>query len=227
MTPDSRPSSPGQPGKPKRILRIIAVATAVLFAVVPLSQVHKAGVPNAPAALLYGAVAVAALTLVLQLPIVFYRLSRRGRTIATLMLIITLVFSCFAFGAAEPAWRATPEGKQEAAETAKREQETQQAVAENDRQKAAEASRQQDEATAQKLADLEAQKPEMCNLAAQQAADGTKILEINNVTVESSTEPNEVLTCSGDAITSQGNMKIEFGFVQTPQGKTLLITRFP
>ena len=69
MTPDSRPSSPGQPGQPKRVLRKIAVATAVLFAVVPLSQVHKAGVPNAPAALLYGAVVVAALTLVLQLPI--------------------------------------------------------------------------------------------------------------------------------------------------------------
>ena len=77
--------------------------------------------------------------------------------------------------------------------------------------------------------DPEAQKSEMCNILIGQVVDGQKVLEINNVKVlgySSRAEENEVVTCSGDAITVYGEKRIEFGLVRSPQGKPLVSTRF-
>lgn len=78
--------------------------------------------------------------------------------------------------------------------------------------------------------DPETQKPEMCKILAGQVVDGQKVLEVNNVKVEDDSlraEPNEIVTCTGDAITAAGDRQVEFGLIRTPQGKGLVATRFP
>lgn len=86
----------------------------------------------------------------------------------------------------------------------------------------------------QKIADLDAQKPGICKLLVDQMIEqsksggGVQIIEVNNVAVEPNIDPlAHPIACSGDAITSRGNMRVEFGLEHTPQGKDLLSFRFP
>ena len=199
----------------------------LLFSMMMLTDLQKTTIPGAPVAYLYACIAVSVVLVFVHLPWVFFRLPRLMQFGAYVALLPALAMFGDYSAAMKAAYFRTPEGAKEAAVEARNKREAAASAARvAAMQKASDQAAAQEEAD-HKTAEHDGQKPELCDVTAKQVVDGDKIMEINNVAVETSTEPNEVLTCSGDAITSRGNVKIEFGLVQTPRGKTLVSTRFP
>ena len=190
--------------------------------------------PDAPRTYFYSCIGGVALVALLHLPAIFHRLPRSLRLVAYLAILPLIGVSGDCTKRIEAAYRRTPAGIKEAAQQAQAERQAAVEQAEVERRAEAERARAKVERDAAAQADaaekqeaLDAKKPEMCRTIVTQVVDGEKVIEINNVSVEISTEPNEILTCSGDAVTSRGNVRIQFGLVQTPQGKLLVSTRFP
>lgn len=214
------------------IFQWVVAAFFVLLALVLIGDLRKLGVPGAPVVLLWVALGTTAVVALGLSPPAFFRLPRIGK-------IGTYVVACVGFvmfgiyaGQMREAYFRTPQGAKEAtAEAAADRQAANERAAETARLKAAEEARERERAD-KKLADLEAQKPGVCKILvdqmiAQTKSDGVQIIEVNNVTVEPGVDETHPLSCSGDAITSRGNMRVEFGLEHTPQGKDLLSFRFP
>lgn len=218
------------PGLIRRIGRLaqwIVFAFLLLFAVIVATELRKVGVPGAPVPLLVITVAAAMALAMAHLPLVFTRLPRKGRIAAYASIIAMLILFGAYLGQMEPVWEKTPEGAKEAAQRAEEQREADAEAARQAARLKAEEEVNAQKAAAQQEADLASKAVAACDALIPQVVDGEKVIEINNVRPEPSTEPNEVLTCSGDAITVQGNVPIEFGLVQTPQGKSLVAIRFP
>lgn len=203
-----------------RIIQWAVFAFMVLFVLINASDLGKSNVPGAPLAYLYLCIGVSVVLALVHLPFVFWRLPSIVKWAAYIALLPAFALFGDYYDTMRAAYVRTPAGAKEVAERAKADRE------EAARLKAETDSEARRQAT-EKQAAMEAKKPELCQTLAGQVVDGTKILEINNVVVEPSYVENEILTCSGDAITSHGNMKIEIGLVKTPQGKSLVATRFP
>lgn len=210
-----------------RIVQSVTFAFMTLCLLVVLTDLRKLDAPGAPVAYLYLCIAVSALAALIHLPAIFYRLPRKVKWGAHIAILPVLVLFGDYTGAMQSAYVRTPKGAKEAAQRAQADR----SVASDKARQAANAKARQEsiaqEEAEQKSASAEAQKPELCKMLVDQVVDGEKVLEINNVTVETSFEPNETFTCSGDAVTALGAKKIEFGLVSTPQGKTLVSIRYP
>jgi len=205
----------------------VVFAFLVLLAAVVVSDLGKRDIADAPVVALYVTIAASIVILALHFPPFFNRFSHKGKQIAYVVLIGYVILFVYFSSTMQDAYARSPAGIEEAAEQAKAARQAEAArIAEAERTKAERQTAIQREAS-EKQADLDAQKPAMCKALVGQVVDGTKTIEINNVSVETSFEPNEKLTCSGDAFTASGNVRIQFGLVQTPQGKMLVSVRYP
>ena len=229
------PASDAPRKKPFILFSIIQWVVAgffILLALVLIADLRKLGVPGAPVVLLWVSLGAMIVVALLHAPPAFFRLPRIGKISAYVVALVAfVVFGTYA-GQMREAYSKTPQGaKEAAAEAAADRQAATERAAEAARLKAADEAR-EGELADKKLADLEAQKPGVCKILvdqmiAQTKSEGVQIIEVNNVTVEPGVDETHPISCSGDAITSRGNMRVEFGLEHTPQGKDLLSFRFP
>ena len=221
--------------KPFVLFRIIQWAIVALFALIALilvSDIGRLSTPGAPVAAFWVALAVVTAVAAVHSPPLFFRLPNKLKLFAYICIIVAVgVFGDYG-RQMQAAYSKTPQGaKEAAAEAAADRQAANERAAEAARLKAAEEARESDLAN-KKLADLEAQKPGICKILvdqmiAQTKSAGVQIIEVNNVTVEPGVDEIHPVSCSGDAITSRGSVRVEFGLEHTPQGKDLLSFRFP
>ncbi|WP_425228829.1 hypothetical protein [Sphingomonas sp.] len=198
---------------------VVCIATA-LFAAVALIDFPHLDAPGAPAGLLYLATAAVLVAAALNFPPLFFRMPHVARWLSFGAVLGAAALISTAHAQVAAAWTRTTQGAAEAVLQATVEAQAKAAAAQ---QASADRARTAGDAAAA----LEARKPHLCQTLVGQVVDGKRVVEINNVTVAPSVQPNEVLTCTGDAITSQGNRRIEYGLVLTPQGRQLVSTRFP
>jgi hypothetical protein len=238
MTEQPISNTPPPPPKPQafldraktavlNFLQWIVFAFAALVMLGALLPLGKLDVPGVNIPLVIAAAVCSVAVAVAQLPPLFWRMSANLRGASYIALIASFAFTVSISAQVQNAYALTAAGQKEAGDLAASDR---QAAAEAARQAAAEKQEKDAEAqqvVAQQQAGRDAQKADLCNTLSKQVVDGDKVLELNNVAVETSVEPNETLTCSGDAITSHGNMRIEFGLISTPQGKALLSIRYP
>lgn len=214
------------------IIQWIIAAFFVLLALVLIMDLRKLSVPGAPAVLFWVALSTSAVVALCLSPPAFFRLPRIAKIGAYLAALVGFVLFGIYAGQMRTAYFNTPEGaKAAAAEAAADRQAANEKAAEAARLKAAEEAKERELAD-KKLADLEAQKPGVCKILVDQMieqtkSEGVQIIEVNNITVEPGADEIHPISCSGDAITSRGNLRVEFGLEHTPQGKDLLSFRFP
>lgn len=212
----------------KKTAQWIVFAILTLLALAIATELRKAGAPGAPLVLLYITIGAAVALALVHLPPIFGRLPRKGQWMAYASIIAMFVLFGSYLQQMEPAWAATPEGKKELADKAEADRFAAAERAQAEAREKADREAVAREAADQKLANLEAQKPGICKILVDQvvsqskSGDGPEVIEINNVVPDSGVDPDRPISCSGDAITSRGNMTIEFGLVRTPQGKELL-----
>ena len=229
------PASDPPRNKPFILFSIIQWGVVTLFALMALilvSDIGRLGVPGAPVVAFWVALAVVTAVAAVHSPPLFFRLPNKLKLFAYVCVIVAVgVFGDYGRQMQE-AYSKTPQGAKEAvAQAAADRQAANERAAEAARLKGAEETR-EGELADKKLADLEAQKPGICKILvdqmiAQTKSGGVQIIEVNNVTVEPGVDEIHPISCSGDAITSRGNMRVEFGLEHTPQGKDLLSFRFP
>lgn len=229
------PASNAQRKRPFVLFGIIQWLVTASFALVVLAltiDLRKLSVPGAPVALFWGTLGTMIVVALLHSPPAFFRLPRIGKIGAYLVALVALVVLGSYSGQMQEAYSKTPQGAKEvAAQAAADRQAANERAAETARLKAAEEAK-ESELADKKLADLEAQKPGVCKILvdqmiAQTKSEDVQIIEVNNVTAEPGVDELHPISCSGDAITSRGNVRVEFGLEHTPQGKDLLSFRFP
>lgn len=222
--------------KPFVLFRVIQWGVAAFFGLLALAmtiEIRKLSVPDAPVALFWLALVALAGIALIHSPPAFFRLPRVGKMAAYVGVLVAMgLFGTYA-GQMEEAYSKTPEGAKEAAQRA---EEQRQAAAEKAKAEARAKADQEAlarEAAEQKQAELEAQKPKVCQSLVPQVIDmsksgnGPEVIEINEIVSKASAEPSEALRCSGKAITSRGEVDIEYSLITTPQGKTLISIHYP
>lgn len=222
--------------KPFVLFRVIQWVVAAFFGLLALAMtidIRKLSVPDAPVALFWLALVALAGIALIHSPPAFFRLPRVGKIAAYVgVLVATGLFGTYA-GQMEEAYSKTPEGAKEAAQRAEEQRRAAAEKAKADARAKADQEALAREAAEQKQAELEAQKPKVCQSLVSQVIDmsksgnGPEVIEINDIVPEASTDPSEALRCSGKAITSRGTLDIEFSLVTTPQGKTLVSVHYP
>jgi hypothetical protein len=207
-----------------RLWQWLVAAVFALTAVALLAKLDKLALPGAPNALFWIALAVTLIVAVLHTVPVFFRLPPIGILAAYGLTLPAFMLSGTALEKLQSAYERTPEGaKAKEARLA-----SERAAAERDARDAAQSARAESEALeAQNQAEQDKKDREMCDLLIDQVVDGVKVFEINDVSIIPSSEPGEILTCTGEAITSSGRRRIELGLVKTPQGKPLVSVRYP
>ena len=203
------------------------VFVCLLLVALRVITIEAVNLPSPPTALLVISIVAISGLLLAHLPPGFRRLPRLAKLAAYVAILPAFILLGLSTLEMRAAYERTPQGRKEAA-----------AKAAADRKDAAEWERRDAVRQAQnhaayvagapaRDAQANAQKLDACNALVGQVVDGDKVLEVNDVSPEVSYEPNEVLTCGGDAITSHGNARIQFGLVTTPQGRQLVSVRFP
>lgn len=96
-------------------LRTLAIVLALFILLIAAFEMRKVGVPGVPAIWAYVGLGFAIVTLLLQLPPIFYRLQRWGRIGASLMLPGAVIVFGVAAQEMDPAWSKSPAGIREAA----------------------------------------------------------------------------------------------------------------
>jgi len=216
-----------------RVLQWVVAAFFALVALIMAIDIGKLSIPGAPVVLFWVALAGAIIIALIHSPPAFFKLPRVGKILAYVGVPVAIVLFGNYAGQMEAAYSKTPEGAKEAAQRAEEERQAAAERAKADARAKADQEALAREAADRKQAELEAQKPKVCQSLVSQvigmskSGDGPEIIEINDIAPETSIEPSEALRCSGKAITSRGELDIEFSLVTTPQGKTLISVHYP
>ncbi len=209
------------------VLQWIVFALLTLIAVAIVSDISKASLPGAPVALLYASIAAAVLLAIVHLPFAFRRLPKQAKWAAYGAIFPMMILLGTYAGQIQPVWERTPQGAKEAAERKQAEQlEAAQQAKEAENAKAEQQAKEREEAAAnldrveqQGLAFCESIVPNVIELSKERS--GPTVIEINDVK-HSLTGDAEAISCTGSAITTNGDRDIDFGARRTPQGKELV-----
>ncbi len=218
-----------------RVWQWVVTAFFVMCTLASLVDIGKLSAPGAPVVLYVVSITAFFMMTVLHSPFVFFRLSGRIRVAAYVTVLASLILFGYSVEKLNEAYWRTPAGSKELAEKVKREeQEAKEAAAEEGRKKAQEQADQQRREQAAKGA-LEAASKEMklteCRALSEDVirqykkADRIEIIEINEISARPEAEPGQQLTCDASAITSRGDMRLQFGLERSPQGKDILSSK--
>ncbi len=102
-----------------RMAQWIGFGFAGLFLLISFIDTSKIGIPGVSQNLVYGTVAFALLVALLNFPLVFWRLPRRGRPLAFMALVASFFLTNTTSGSVQRAYDKTPDGQKELAVQAK------------------------------------------------------------------------------------------------------------
>lgn len=218
-----------------RVWQWVVTAFFVVCTLASLVDIGKLTAPGAPVVLYVLSIAAFFMMAVLHSPFVFFRLSGRIRVAAYVTVLASLILFGYSVAKLDEAYWRTPAGSKELAEKVKREeQEAKEAAVEEARKKAQEQVEQLRKEQSAKEA-VEAAGKEMklteCRALSEDVISQYKksgrieIIEINDISARPEAEPGQQLTCDASAITSSGDMRLQFGLERSPQGKDILSSK--
>lgn len=218
-----------------RIWQVLVVAILGLWTLILIGAVFKLDAPGAPVVPHIVTVVGFVVLVVIHSPKLFFRMSGKARAGVYVATLGALIISAIVLDGVGKAYFKTPAGAKELAERVEREaREAKEAAVEEERKKAQERVEQLRKEKSAKEA-VEAAGKEMNLLNCRTLSEDVirqykksgriEIIEINDISARPEAEPGQQLTCDASAITSSGDMRLQFGLERSPQGKDILSSK--